>query len=90
MNSNRSLLEHRSSENRPSPQGGVEAIERHRGQQQNPGQTDSRIPRRPVGRQWKELETKHDEGCSYASQKTEADQQKHSQAVVALHPNRGF
>ena len=51
-----SLLEHGPSENRSAAQGGVEAIERHRGHQQNPGQTDARIPRRPLGRQGKALQ----------------------------------
>src|ERR1700686_1987767 len=51
-----SLLEHGFSENGPAPQGCVEAVERHRGHQQNPGQADARIPGRPLGGQGKVLE----------------------------------
>jgi len=40
-----SLLEHNTSENRPASQGRVEAVERQRRDEQNPGQTDARIPR---------------------------------------------
>ena len=76
-----SLLEHGASENRSAPQGGVEAVERHRGHQQNPGQTDARIPRRPLGRQGKVLQELPKTTCSHQSQQAEADQQKHSQTI---------
>jgi hypothetical protein len=55
------LLEHRASENRPAPQGGVEAVERHRGHEQNAGQTDARIPGGRLGRQGKVLQNIEDQ-----------------------------
>ena len=50
---NSSLLERGAPENRSTPERGIEATERQPGQQRNPGQTDARIPRRPLGRQRK-------------------------------------
>jgi len=53
MNGDNSLFERAASENWSPPERGVEAKERHRGHQQNPGQTDARIPRRALRRQGK-------------------------------------
>jgi len=47
---NTSLFEHGASEYRPTAEGGVEAVERHCGHQQDRGQSDARIPRRALGR----------------------------------------
>src|SRR5580700_3000634 len=52
----RSLFENCASENSSSAQGRVEAVERHRTYQENSRQTDARIPRRTLGRQWEMLE----------------------------------
>ena len=74
-----SLIEDGASENRPAAQGRVETVERHRGHQQNPGQTEARIPNRPLGRQGKASQEIAEEEACHHSQQTEADQQKHGQ-----------
>ena len=54
------LLEDGASESRPAAQGGVEAIERHRRNQEKPCQTNARIPSRPLSRQGKVVQDKVD------------------------------
>src|SRR5271157_4674589 len=73
-----SLLQRATSESRPAAQGGVESRERNRGQEENPGETDARIPRRALRRQWECLQNTPEDVMSHHSQQAEADQQKHS------------
>ena len=91
MNGNRSLLEDGTSENRSAPQGGVEAIERDHRHQQNSGQTDARIPRRPLGRQRKVLQDIVEHEISDQCQQAEVDHHKHSQTTKdqSAHPANG-
>jgi hypothetical protein len=66
------LLEHGTSENRSAAQRGVEAVERHRGHQQNSSQTDARIPCRPLGRQGKVIQERAEDECTQKPQQAEA------------------
>jgi len=69
-----SLLQHSASENRPAAQRSVEAIERHRGHEQDSSQADACIPCRPLGRQGEVRQETEEDPCGHQSQQSEADQ----------------
>src|SRR5271157_2587071 len=75
------LLKHGASENRSAAQGGVEGIERYCGKEKNPGQTDARIPRGPLGRQRKVIQDIPEDEISHESQQAEANHEKRKQTI---------